>query len=189
MRKTKTIKTQIDYPNVLNDLNNPMLRDWIVEQAARSSDRVYLLAHCLDGVIWGKIEDGQIFTSREAGHTDAPQLEADRLQQARLFNESFETLLWRVDHSWQSRTIYDNQGQACEYYDENQLLWGTEADELDDSFSLLTEGSQGQQHAIPFQVTQTLSDTKRGKLVVRHYLADEAFARVTRSRLVTVMQP
>ncbi len=193
-RKIKSHPARLeDVPLTANDLND--LRNWLQKQA-KEHNLIYLLAHADDGVIWGKLQsDGTLKTSAEAAQGNSiaenicPPLRLRTLQQARLFGKDGELLLWRDgDNVFHARLIVDVKDDGAtrwkEAYDEPQLLWGTQSVALQDGFTLLEDGAQGLRHAVPLQ---GLDMTKqRVQLLVRHYLADEDFARVSVSRLVTV---
>jgi hypothetical protein len=53
-------------------------------------------------------------------------------------------------------------------------------------FTLLRDGAQGLRHAVPVALAIGAADGKATphRLLVRHYLADEDFARIVASRLV-----
>lgn len=189
------------YPAQLKDVPLPAtgpndLRDWLQGQA-KEHDLTHLLAHADDGVIWGVIQsNGTLKTSHEAAQENAkaaavcPPLRLRTLQQARLFGKDAELLLWRDgDNVFRGRLIEDvKDGGAADWnesYDEPQLLWGTQGVALKDNFTLLEDGAQGLRHAVP--LLDGLDLTKqRVQLVVRHYLAQEDFARVAVSRLIAL---
>ena len=167
--------------------------DWLRQQA-KAGD--VLLAHQDDGVVWGKAhKDGDWVTS-DAVLSTSPALKGDCLWSARLFNAQREILLWRDgDGDWRAREIADEMGEGepafVEWYDEPQLLWGTHGERMSAggvTFTLLRDGSQGLQHAVPVAIP--LKDEagalagQRPRLIVRHYLAKEDVARVVASRLV-----
>lgn len=181
--------------------------DWLQQKASEHGLK-FLLAHADDGLIWGKLKDNQLITSRDvlqqvasndeinAALEVCPPLRLTTLQQARLFSEQAELFLWRDgDGVWQARTIKDAQDENLdweEYFDEPQLLWGTHGYPLPEGFTLLRDGSQGLRHALPLplelsehgRVLGENGQSKRVRLTVRHYLNRDGFARVVASRLV-----
>ncbi len=176
------------------------IRQWLVDRA-QDYQLKWLLAHSEEGVIWGKVEAGQLITSHEAakGHAEfekvCPDLRFDTLQQARLFSENAELLLWRDgDNQWQARVIQDatdtSKRDWDDAFDEAQLLWGTDPIVVPAlGFTLWEDGAQGLRHAVPStrpdKVTMDGKPQQRPpKLVVRHYLAKEPMARIAVSRLV-----
>jgi len=168
----------------------------------------FLLAHAEDGVIWGKFDTaGNLITSFEASkdpkYADLikgwgrAKLRKETLWQARIFGADAELFLWRDgDNQFHARVIYDKGAPASaieplakfqDAFDEPQILWGTDAQKLDNDFTLMTDGAQGMRHAVPKRVVTVEDESKRPlRLMVRHYLADEDFARVAASRLVSV---
>lgn len=189
------------------------LGQWFIAAAkeAKLDGNVYLLAHADDGVIWGRIKEGKLVTSYESLHQakgkyewDAPRIEAAKktlpasqlatLQQARLFCKTGELLIWKDgDGKWQGRVIRDVQeGETPDWeeaFDEPQLLWGTHGTKLENDFTLLEDGAQGLRHAVPMKLTLKTGEGEFGrttppKLMVRHYLNKEGFARVVAGRLV-----
>ena len=169
---------------------------WLVKNAPDSADT--LLAFDLEGLIWGKIKSGTL--------TVAPgsvPLQAETLQEARLFGKTAELHLWLCDGAWHYRITQDNDAEnGRQYIEEQQMLWGDQPEPADDSdFTLMADGVQGLRHTVPLPVpnptpAQAVKDrhgqpTNQYKerplrLTVRHYLAEEPFARIEFSRLVKV---
>src|SRR5262249_20518527 len=117
----------------------------------------------------------------------SPPLRVQALQQVRLFAQHAELLVWRGEGGWQARLIRDgSDGNGwVEAVDERQLLWGTHGTRLDHDFTLLRDGAQGLRHAVPLALPiGPKGDAIPPRLRVRHYLANESFARVVASRLV-----
>jgi len=122
----------------------------------------------------------------------AVKLDAQTLQQVRVFGPSGELLVWRAADGFAARLIADGpqplpEDQALP--DMPYLLWGLgSVIETHDGFSLVRD-KQGQRHAAPVEVT-SLHNTNRLVLVVRHYLdydaEDQAY--VSLSRLVSLTQ-
>lgn len=164
------------------------LTQWLCEMAKRH-DLNYLLAHADDGVIWGKFvgEAKTISISHDAFPKISPPLSRVTLQQARIFGENGEVLLVRSGKVWQAFETTTAQEKIIETFDEQHLLWGDEVREVKDGFALLGEGAQGMLHAPP--VDLVIGELKkRLHLTVRHWIQydDQAQARVTKSRLVTL---
>lgn len=167
---------------------------WLQAQAVRHSLR-WLLAYLDDGVVWGRVNEGQLRTSYDAaqGHPAAepscPPLRLAVLQQARLFAEAGELLLWRDgDNTWQARLIAACSPEEATWQDaldEEYLLLGSpDADApLPGGFTLFRDGAQGLRHVAPLPL-EVFGGQSRPRLVVRQYLAQEPFARIVASRLV-----
>jgi CRISPR-associated protein (TIGR03984 family) len=160
---------------------NKNIKQWLEKEADMHGLR-WLLAHAYDGVIWGeKRENGLHFSS----FLLKPDLRVSTLQMARLFSENGELLIWRTDNGWQARLVKDNEGEVKEYYDDFQLLWGTEVEKSDDGFVLLRHGSEGLRHAPPFK---SKDNKLRLQINVRHYINydPDGQAYVDFSRLISV---
>jgi CRISPR-associated protein (TIGR03984 family) len=177
-------KISTTYAMMKQDVAEPVMA---LQQAAASGRYAWLLAHADDGVIWGRVQDGQLITSDSAFPAVSPPLRALTLQQARLFGPAGEVLVWRTNAGWQQRELTDGAGESAEAFDEDVILWGTNAGEQTErnGFWLAVESDLGLQHAPPVKMNKrhTL------KLRMRHYLDFDsegaAFVRV--SRLVDVM--
>jgi CRISPR-associated protein (TIGR03984 family) len=169
------------------------LWQWL-EKQADNFQMTCLLGHALDGVVWGCMVDKKLHLAlcdngvlvKEYDRTEL----ADVLRELRLFGETAELYLWQSGGQWQASLIRDGDGDACEYIDDRQMLWGTQVEEGDDHFSLMSDGIQGLYHAVPLPESQ-IPVEPNGKhrplrLQLRHYLADDEMGRVhiTYSRLV-----
>lgn len=172
------------------------VKDWLQTQARQHGFK-WLLAHADDGVIWGKVENGQLVTSHDAiqGSAEAqkvcPPLRLQTLQQARLFSDNAELLLWcDGSNQWHARLIRnaaDGETPAfTDAMDEPQILWGTDPLPLGNGFTLMSDGAQGLRHVVPLNVTGKFTEQTRPlRLWVRHYVQedDKGFARIVASRL------
>lgn len=162
----------------------------------------WLLAHADDGVIWGRLDGGHLTTSYDAaqGNSEAllvcPPLRLETIQQARLFAEQAELLLWRGGNkTWHARLIRNaKDGDTVEWQDaidEPQILWGTDPLPLQHGFTLMRDGAQGLRHAVPLEVRDHSTEQSRPlRLDVRHYLKDDptGFTRIVASRLLALRQ-
>ncbi len=161
---------------------------WLTRQATPG---MFVLAHADDGVIWGKVTIGEAGTQVVFPPTTLlPQasLRTETLIMARCFDAQQEIFLWRLNEvAWCARRLEDGSGETCEFYDERQILWGTQATAPDKGFVKMTEGAQGLHHAPPEELLQgdAQNNEHRLRLSVRHYLTnDEGWLRVVYSRLV-----
>lgn len=177
------------------------VRRWLEQQADAYApyNLNWLLAHADDGVIWGRIDDdGALITSYEAARGDAealavcPRLRTVTFQQARLFGENGELLLWRDgDRQFRARVIHDVDDSPPEWtegFNEPQMLWGTDGRPIGHDFYFWRHGAEGLRHALPFRRGYFSAASREvstpARLVVRHYLNRKGFARVVASRLV-----
>ena len=197
-RVLKTCKMDVQ-PCVPTLFSTPKdLTDWLTEQANKYGC-THLLAHAEDGVVWGKFAQAdsamKLATSYEAEQVASSQrpnsaaLNPTTLWQARLFGETAEVLLWREvgvsGAAWQARVICDEAGEGAQYFDEQQLLLGSEGDVLSKTgFTRLREGAEEMIHVVPLDASSATRN-KRVRLTVRSYLAaGELVARVAMTRLV-----
>lgn len=179
------------------------LRDWLTAQA-KANNLHWLLAHTEGGVIWGeRRDDGKLHLSCEAFGPKSLMLQWSTLQQARLFGEAGELLLWYGPGGWRARLIHDRTGVAVEWIDkEEHLLWGdhqADGTTVTDGFMQIVEGSQGIVHAPPIGDAAPLRQqppsppemTDRARLLVRHYLGedDAGVVRIAYSRLMKLAKP
>lgn len=176
------------------------LLDWLQKQA-KEYDSKYLLAHADDGVIWGYFKDNEdkkeLVTADSVFHQLA-KLRLPTLQQCRIFGGTTEVMLWcvgdqwQIDQTWQARFIRDEHLSDKAYISECQILWGTQAEDIREEFTLVSDGSQGLRHAVPLTNISFESDPERKKLYrpvrlsVRHYIDydNDGLARIYLSRLV-----
>lgn len=163
-------------------------RVWLAAQARQHGLR-YMLIHADDGVIWGRLDKNGLRLSSDVAPEVSPPLRDLTLQQCRLFGEGGELFLWRTDDGWTARSIRDEDGNSDEYFDEDQVLWGTGVENIEDGFTVVFEG-QGLKHAVPIVAAPELFGRNKRplRLKVRHYLVydDAGVARIALSRLVDV---
>lgn len=169
MNEIQEVKLALTFPDA--PANMDMLSQWLVDRAKQHNLK-WLLAHADDGVIWGYLdEDAALRLSGEVFPHVSPPLRGETLQQARLFAEHGELLLWRDAAGWHTRLVVeDTQGTNQKVFDEAYLLWGNKVKDEDSQggFALLSHGQEGLRHAIP----QTLpAGEPSPKLKVRHVIA------------------
>jgi len=166
------------------------LKTWL-EAKSSEYNLKYLLAHAEDGVIWGKFQDGNLITADEVfPQFEFAKLRPSTLQQCRIFGEDSEVMLWKTYEGFKARIIQDKKD--TEFIPEHQILWGTQAEKINNGFTLVSDGSQGLRHAvplidIPFDSNQKLYRPLR--LCVRHYIDDDketGLVRIYLSRLVNL---
>ncbi len=166
---------------------------------AEAADTRWLLAHCDDGVVWGRYDttQGNWMLSSGPFPNISPELREDNLQQLRLFGEDREVLIWRAENDFQGRILQDEEDP-----DEEELHPQIEARILvgdrrlvdpKDNFTLVGDAA-GSRHAVPI-CCKAEDFEKQGRpywplrLEVKHYLTqdqDTGVVRVTTSRLVKV---
>lgn len=176
------VDTKIDFTDFEKDP-----RHWFAGQGKERELR-FFLAHDDDGVMWGHIQGDELKLSGEAFREVAVPLRTLTLQQARLFGEAGELLVWRGDSQWHGRYLTDNGFAQEDILNETHRLWG-EASEPPgpiDGFSLMRDGVQGLLHAPPLPLTRG----ERAALQVRHYLEydEQGQAYIALSRLVDLQK-
>jgi CRISPR-associated protein (TIGR03984 family) len=153
--------------------------NWLARKA-KEYGLTTLLAYADDGVIWGQMVGEQLALSSSAFPQISPLLRAITLQQARLFGEHAELLVWRDgDENWHGRLLDDKGTEkvACRF-DEPQLQWGDRVEAQKAGFTLVREGQKGLRHAVPLPAADIPFDPPGKKddrwqplrLGVRHYL-------------------
>jgi CRISPR-associated protein (TIGR03984 family) len=164
----------------------------------------YLLAHTLQGVIWGRLISGTLTTSHDALRNYSPQLQPETLQQCFIFGAHTEVLLWQNDGGWCARTmtdeVLDESLEASWALDEEQMLWGTRSEQQNNGFTLVCDGMEGLRHAVPQEVPDTAFQSNQQRLggrlrplrlLVRHYIREDSYgvAYISHSRLVDLLPP
>ncbi len=164
--------------------------EWLANRA--DPGMKWLLAHADDGVIWGRREDNGPFTlsgavfDRRQYPSIAIGLRGLTLQQARVFGEEAELMVWKSGDGFAGRIIRETSDfPVSDSFDEDHLLWGKDRNDIMDvgaRFTLLKEGQQGLMHAPPMRMPAR----GRMSLTVRHYLDydDQQQAFIALSRLV-----
>ena len=183
MADTQSVKIRIESGIDVPVSSSEALKSWLVKQA-EGQENCWLLAHADDGVIWGYVNGVSLALSGDAFYV-SPPFNPSTLQQARLFWDSGEILIWRGVHGLVGRKIIEGQGEEVEFFDTKPLLWGTEVESTSGNFVLLGEGEQGLRHAPPLVIAGNQGPEAR--LVVRNYLSyeeDSGQAYVSLNRLV-----
>ena len=181
------------------------LLDWVnggesvIEEAAGTQ---WLLAHCDDGVVWGRREREAWQLSSKPFPNVSPQPSEENLQQLRLFGKEREVLIWRAENGFQGRILMDVEASDVPKdllpMREDQILVGDRLlDGPCDGFSLVGEAG-GARHAVPIDCKE--GDFKKHekirerpdwplRLAVKHYLTQDeetGTVRIAVSRLVEV---
>lgn len=168
---------------------------WLVSNAQR--DMGFVLAHAEDGVIWGRVENGQLGLAGKRFSQVDVSLDIRTLQQARLFGPAGEVIVWRTpEGKFLARRIADGPTPSADTIEDQQWLWGTPIGEKDaqgrfslmerHGFMLLREGKQGLRHAPPIGHLGLKLD-ERVMLTVRHYIDSDpqtGLAYIADSRLL-----
>ncbi|WP_375474996.1 CRISPR-associated protein Csx19 [uncultured Nostoc sp.] len=184
----------LDDIQIISDTVN--LRKWLQDKVQSSKSHFkYLLAHAEDGVIWGYFDSkGNLITATEPEELFSKYkfsvFRYETLQQCRVFGDSEEIMFWRTEDGFKAILIKDNQD--TEFIPEQHILWGTQAEQVRDKFTLVSDGSQGLRHAVPLPNIEFNKTEKLYRplyLVVRNYIDYDqktGLARIYLSRLVSL---
>ncbi len=163
----------------------------------------WLLAHCDDGVTWGRL-DGQrlALSSGQVPAWSTPAPGPDNLQQLRMFGKAAEILVWRdTNSSLMGRVLRDDpqripDGEPTRPRDETYLLSadrccpGPDGRPSAEAFTAVADRT-GRVQVVPFHLTDV--DFEKGwhalGLDVRHYfevVSETGCVRIAASRLVDV---
>lgn len=163
---------------------------WICEDAPPVDVKgAWLLAHCDEGVVWGRREGDRWALSGSAFPHASPALTPRGVQQLRVFGEEGELLVWRHDGELRARWLAEHGGDASASMrpdDEERLLLG-ESRESVGGFTML-EDATGARQVVPLAQVEK---GKRPTLRVRHYFerdGESGAVRVAASRLVAVTE-
>jgi len=174
--------------------------DWIVKgpKPSRGDDGLtWLLAHCRDGVTWGRYENSRWMLSSGPFPDLCPIPSRENLLEVRLFGERGEILIWRTDKGFQGRHLTDRlkqNGKSPDWPDDevrillgDRLMGGPK-----DGFTRVGAAS-GMQQAVPLICRN--EDFARGRwplrLRVRHYFEQDpqtGAVRVAATRLVDIFK-
>lgn len=185
---SKFIETDVPLPEA------GKLQDWAVTQLQKHGE--YLLAFADDGVIWGKLANGVLVTSRDAAKNKfpdepikwtSPEFREETLQQVFIFSKASEVRLFKDElGNWNTLRVVDASVASDEIIIESQILWGNQSvGNTQDGFLQVSEFRKG----IPNQflpVDEPLGNDDCVRLEVHHLVEyDESTgeARVAISRL------
>ena len=156
----------------LETLEDFQPKQWLEQNARR--DMAYVLAHTDEGVLWGRIENGQLHWAGDAFPELSLTFQLATLQQVRLFGPAGEVFIWRTPTGqFQARRLEDGATAPtqADTFEDQQWLWGTLGEKGQENkelgFTLLVEGKQGLRHAPPIT---GLRAKERVMLTVRHYI-------------------
>ncbi|HEY8741750.1 MAG TPA: CRISPR-associated protein Csx19 [Chloroflexota bacterium] len=176
-RRIMSLLTSLEDAGGLVFADSAALHAQLQEEAATLGEpQVWLIAWLDYTVLVGLVAAEQVQTRQAI----APQY----LQELRLFGTHGEWRLWRAGEQFQARRRRDGAGDAGEVLDDDQSLWGTQAQPAGAGWTTLLEG-RGIQYDLPGEVHD--SDLPL-RLRVRNYLGADAtgLVGVTDSRLVGI---
>jgi len=172
---------------------------WIIdgtEPDKSFKDVAWLLAHCHDGVTWGRLSDDQSWRLSSKFFPElCPCISESNLLEIRLFGLDREILIWRTENGFSGRILIDKpeheNNAPCRPDDEIRILLGDRVlDSTKEGFTRVRTKS-GMEQAIPLECAD--KDCTEGRwpfrLKVRHYFEEDqktGAVRVAASRLVNV---
>lgn len=162
--------------------------EWLIQQATGLSNTarpVFMLVHADDGVIWGRIEQGQLRKPDESGWT--PPLRSLTVQQCRLFGDLGELFIWReAEGVWRGRKLMDVPGKDYALITERPYLigdrvhdstHGLSGSQLPQGFTPIIEIATGMRQIVPCIVIAgergVIPQSQRPRLTVLHYLQED----------------
>lgn len=155
----------VDQPSnePLND-TDPIM--WLNNQAKNHPNtNMTILAHALDGVIWGRLENGEVITGDRILPDLVAPFRSETLEQVRIFDETTEWYLWKSDKTWLLRQTHVHAGSSQDgsilAFGEYHVLWGTHAPWRDYGFTLVEDGMQGLRHLLPISLSAKFPSSSR----------------------------
>jgi CRISPR-associated protein (TIGR03984 family) len=154
------------------------------------------LAHCDDGVVWGRLSDASWKFAPERFREFTPVLSSQNLQQLRVFGAQSETLIWRTDDGFRGRVLSDSSQSVEDWgkpLDEEWVLLGDRVKvQTADGFTAV-EDATGSRQVVPVECFEKdfIVGKKVGisplRLRVRHYFEQDersGSVRIAATRLV-----
>lgn len=184
-----TVGRWVEHAGVVQNANGPAGQDaWAALNKLRpnATDLLWLLAHCDDGIVWGRIEDRMLRLPHAwRAQVWSPLPREVTIQQLRIFGKLGELLLWRDEdvrrvkespgESWlRGRLILDGEFDANQHdtrpKEDQYLLLG---DELvngkgDVGFTAVAERRRRREQIVPLDAGD-LGQGFRIVLIVKHY--------------------
>jgi CRISPR-associated protein (TIGR03984 family) len=156
----------------------------------------WLLAHCDDGVIWGRRDATGWRLSCEPFPDISPRLELFNAQQLRLFGPECELLLWRVDGGFRGRLLTHGPAPADPTVNPEEQCYVLVGDRVvrptQDGFTVVGDG-RGSRHAVPLVCPESAFPAQPRqhplRLKVWHYFtadSESGLVRVVACRLADV---
>ena len=159
-------------------------------------DLRWLLAHCDDGVVWGRKSGDSWRLSSQPFPDISPRLNGGNVQQLRLFGPQSELLVWRTDDGLRGRWLThaaDGVDVSLKPEEQEYILVGDRVlRQAQQGFTVVGDG-RGSRHAVPLECPETAFPARPRRhplrLSVWHYFAaDEQsnIVRIVASRLAGV---
>lgn len=159
---------------------------------------VWALAHCDDGVTWGRRNSPGIsnwILGSQLFPDICPTPQRERLQEIRIFSKNAEVLIWRTDVGFRGRVLREsdppvdrnNGSDPLRPSDEYRIIRGNRLIGIPKSgFSYVADGT-GAEQVIPIEVSDQQLEQRSVRLCVRHYYEQDdgtGSVRIAATRLV-----
>jgi len=175
---------------------------WLLGEEGAAEPRTldsaqWLLAHCLDGVTWGRYE--RTAKMWHLGHAVAPEvsppLRRQMILELRIFGDAGEVLIWRTDDGLRGRVLRDEDASTIQSdddspfrpADEERIVLGRQVvTTYAAGFTRVRDGTAKEQ-VLPLVVSESDLRDGRVRLVIRNYYEEEArtgAVRIAATRLV-----
>lgn len=145
---TKSSLTTFDFENI----NCIDVQNWI-KRECNFDKEAFILIFQDNGVIWGKFTPNNKSISLSCGMAAPESVENELFQQLYVFNQSGQIHVWKDSLGFHGTKIVDDIMEGIEEatFDQSLYLWGTGVIEKKNGFSLLADGKQGMNHAVPIE--------------------------------------
>lgn len=151
----------------------------------------WALAHCDDGVTWGRYDTGEQLwrLGNQVAPEISPPIRRDSLQELRLFSEAGEVLIWRTDAGLRGRVLREGDTSDPLPLVDPRILRGDHViAPCDHDFTHVGDRA-GAEQVLPLAVTTEQLRTGQVCLAVRHYYESDAktgAVRLAATRLVAI---
>ena len=151
----------------------------------------WALAHCTDGVAWGR-HDGNVWRFSASAFPDvAPVITLANLQEIRFFGKEEELLIWRESDTFLGRVLAEADGIVVPLDVSRVLVGDRILQEPRDGFTVVGDGA-GSVHCPPITCTAESFTNRRWplRLLVRNYFKEDPSTgamRIAASRLVDLV--
>lgn len=152
----------------------------------------WLLAHCDDGILWGKWDSGWKLATSAFNFCPTLQRDGSNVQQLRLFGDDEELLLWRTSDGLKGRVLKDSQiptDESLKPSVEKVIVMGNKVEESVGDFSRVTDLS-GRWQILPWSISKA-NERYPLRLVIKHYYEKDdctGAVRIAGSRLVQLKE-